>query len=167
MDNSWKRKPRSTNFPPTSCTHRTRNADALHENCTKPRPNAGGLENEPGEDHPLHPPLLDEAGLGPALRWYATGFAERSGIAADLNLPPDLSRLPEEVETAIFRIVQEALTNIHRHSGSATATIALRQDVDHVELEVKDQGRGMGAVEVKKGAESPVTVGVGIAGMRE
>ncbi|HZR33516.1 MAG TPA: MHYT domain-containing protein [Terriglobales bacterium] len=115
----------------------------------------------------LHPPLLDEAGLGPALRWYATGFAERSGIAADLNLPPDLSRLPEEVETAIFRIVQEALTNIHRHSGSATATIALRQDVDHVELEVKDQGRGMGAVEVKKGAESPVTVGVGIAGMRE
>src|SRR5205814_1841016 len=112
-------------------------------------------------------PLLDEAGLGPALRWYATGFAERSGIAADLNLPPNLGRLPEEVETAVFRIVQEALTNIHRHSGSTTASITLTQNDGRVGLEVKDQGRGMDIVDVKKGAESPVTVGVGIAGMRE
>ena len=77
--------------------------------------------------HLLHPPLLDEAGLLSALRWYVDGFAQRSKIKVDLDLPDDFGRLPRESETAIFRIIQECLTNIHRHSGSSVARIPLSQ----------------------------------------
>ena len=75
--------------------------------------------------HLLHPPLLDELGLGSALRWYIDGFAERSEIKVEIELPKDLGRLSTEMETAIFRVVQECLTNIHRHSGSKSATVCV------------------------------------------
>ena len=78
--------------------------------------------------HLLHPPLLDLAGLTSALRWYVDGFSERSKIKVDLEIPPDFGRLSSETEIAIFRIVQECLTNIHRHSRSAVAVIRLRRE---------------------------------------
>jgi PAS domain S-box-containing protein len=109
--------------------------------------------------HLLHPPLLDEAGLYSAVRWYLEGFAERSKINVDLQLDPDLGRLPAELETAMFRIVQECLTNIHLHSGSSSASIVISHDTDNVKLEIRDQGKGM---------PMPLTrVGVGIQGMGE
>ncbi len=108
--------------------------------------------------HLLHPPLLDEAGLHSAVRWYVEGFAERSKIDVDLHLDPKLGRLPAELETAIFRIVQECLTNIHRHSGSNSASIAITRDSQDVTVEIRDQGRGMAM---------PVRAGVGIQGMGE
>ena len=81
----------------------------------------------------LHPPMLDESGLSSALRWYIDGLAERSGLSIELNIPDNLERLAPEMELAIFRLVQECLTNIHRHSGSKTAVIRiareLRQDL--------------------------------------
>lgn len=106
----------------------------------------------------LHPPELDELGLESALASYVDGFVRRSGIQVDLDVAPDLGRLPQEVETALFRIVQEALSNIHRHSASRTARIRLVRGPSGVTLEVSDAGCGM-----LRGA-SP---GVGIASMRE
>jgi signal transduction histidine kinase len=73
----------------------------------------------------LHPPLLDEAGLASALQWYVSGFGERSNIKVTLHLPPELPRLSSELEISIFRIVQEALTNVYRHSGSPTARVSI------------------------------------------
>jgi PAS domain S-box-containing protein len=116
--------------------------------------------------HLLHPPLLDEAGLPSAVRWYVEGFAERSTIAVDLELAPDLGRLPRELETAIFRIVQECLTNIHRHSGSSMAAIRIRRTDDHLSVQVRDRGRGM-PTSRRDGVAVPVRPGVGISGMRE
>src|SRR6201997_2162077 len=114
----------------------------------------------------LHPPLLDEAGLASALRWYIRGFTERSGIKVELELPEDFERLPRDVETAIFRLVQECLTNIHRHSESPTATISIVHANGEVRIEVRDQGRGI-APEKKLELLSAGTPGVGIRGMRE
>jgi signal transduction histidine kinase len=116
--------------------------------------------------HLLHPPLLDEAGLASAVRWYVDGFSQRSKIKVDLDLPDDFGRLPRESETAIFRVVQECLTNIHRHSGSATAKIVLRQLDDHVFVEVKDKGKGI-PPEKQDEMASAGAPGVGIRGMRE
>ena len=116
--------------------------------------------------HLLHPPMLDEVGLVPAIRWYTTGFAERSGIAVELDLPANLHRLPTELETAVFRVVQESLTNIHRHSGSPTATIRLVASPDRIHLQVIDQGRGIPPQELSFRQES-ATIGVGLLGMRE
>jgi PAS domain S-box-containing protein len=110
----------------------------------------------------LHPPLLDELGLTSALRWYVRGFERRSGIAVSLTLPDDLGRMPGTVESALFRVVQEALTNIHRHSGSATAQIRLTRSAGQVALEIKDQGRGM---QPHDGTDPPL-LGVGVSGMR-
>ena len=93
--------------------------------------------------HLLHPPLLDVAGLASALRWYVDGFSERSHIKVDLEIPDDFGRLPDELEIAIFRIVQECLTNIHRHSGSPTATIRLIQEGDRLRVQVQDHGKGI------------------------
>ena len=116
--------------------------------------------------HLLHPPLLDEAGLASALRWYVDGFAQRSRIRVDLNLPEDFGRLPGEMETAIFRVVQECLTNIHRHSESAIAKIHLRQRPDHVLVTIEDKGKGIPPEKQEEMASSG-TPGVGIRGMRE
>jgi len=113
----------------------------------------------------LHPPLLDEAGLGSALRWYADGFSERSKIKVDLVLPADLDRLPDDLELVIFRIVQESLTNIHRHSGSSSAQICLRNSNGIVELEISDQGKGISPERLRE--MSAAQVGVGVRGMEE
>jgi PAS domain S-box-containing protein len=115
----------------------------------------------------LHPPLLDERGLASAIRWYADGFAQRSGIRLSMDLPSDDVRLPQAVETTLFRIVQESLTNIHRHSGSATAEIRLVTDAEFVVLEVRDEGHGMPASSLRRCEGLGCAVGVGIAGMRE
>ena len=116
--------------------------------------------------HLLHPPLLDEAGLASALRWYLDGFAQRSKITVDLDLPDDFGRLPRELETAIFRVVQESLTNIHRHSESPVAKIRLRQRKTEVLVQVEDKGRGI-PPEKQELMATTGTPGVGIRGMRE
>ena len=116
--------------------------------------------------HLLHPPLLDEAGLASALRWYVDGFVLRSKIKVALDLPEDFGRLPRESETAIFRVVQECLTNIHRHSESPIARIRLRQRDDHVRVEIEDKGKGI-PPEKQEEMTSSGTPGVGIRGMRE
>jgi PAS domain S-box-containing protein len=115
----------------------------------------------------LHPPLLDENGLLSAVRWYAKGFADRSGIAVDVEEPPAFERLPQDVETTLFRVVQEALTNIHRHARSTTARISLTAERDGLTLEIVDRGCGMSPDvlwSVTNGGGAP---GVGILGMRE
>jgi signal transduction histidine kinase len=116
--------------------------------------------------HLLHPPLLDEAGLLSALRWYVDGFSVRSKIKVDLDLADDFGRLPRESETAIFRVIQECLTNIHRHSGSPTAKIRLRQRDHQVLVEVADKGKGIPPEKQQEMATSGPP-GVGIRGMRE
>ena len=93
--------------------------------------------------HLLHPPLLDETGLESALRWFVEGFAQRSGIHMELELDPELGRLSKEMEIAIFRVVQESLTNVHRHSESKTAHVRLSRDSRQVTLEICDLGRGL------------------------
>jgi two-component system NarL family sensor kinase len=113
----------------------------------------------------LHPLLLEEAGLGSALRWYASGFAERSKIKVNLIIKRDFGRLPKETEIALFRIAQEALTNVHRHSKSRVATIRLQRAGDQVYLEVEDRGVGLPQPSAATGWNSPT--GIGIAGMRE
>jgi PAS domain S-box-containing protein len=115
----------------------------------------------------LHPPLLDELGLTSALKWYAEGFAERSGLVVDLEVCPDLGRLHQELELTLFRIVQESLTNIHRHSGSLRASIRVAPDGGDVRLEVMDQGRGMPSETLQAARAACAGVGVGLAGMRE
>ncbi len=115
--------------------------------------------------HLLHPPLLDEAGLKSALRWYVEGFAERSGIKVDLHLESTLPRLPQEVETTIFRIVQESLTNIHRHSGSKTAALRIEQDSQNTRIVIRDEGKGISQFDPAK--NMPTRAGVGIQGMQE
>ena len=108
--------------------------------------------------HLLHPPLLEEAGLPSALDWYVKGFAERSAIPVELELDPNLGRLSREIETTIFRVVQESLTNVHRHSGSSSATIRVLRRGAEVSIEISDSGKGM---------EPEPRPGVGIQGMRE
>ena len=114
----------------------------------------------------LHPPLLEELGLGGALQDYVPGFARRSGIRVDLELPPEFGRMPQETELALFRVIQESLTNIHRHSGSKTACITLNQTTDEVQLEVRDAGRGF-ALTPSESAGPASALGVGILGMQE
>src|ERR1700730_5697241 len=116
--------------------------------------------------HLLHPPLLDEAGLASALRWYVDGFSLRSKIRVDLDLPEDFGRLPRESETAIFRVVQECLTTSHRHSGSSIARIRLRQRDHEVGAEIEDKGKGI-PPEKQMELTSTGIPGVGIRGMRE
>ncbi|HVO60623.1 MAG TPA: CHASE3 domain-containing protein [Terriglobales bacterium] len=116
--------------------------------------------------HLLHPPLLDEAGLGSAARWYVTGFAERSGIKVSLDIPSEFERLPLPVETALFRVLQESLTNIHRHSHSPAADIQLHVCDGHVNLAIRDYGQGIPAHILQRFHQSGTT-GVGLAGMRE
>jgi len=112
-----------------------------------------------------HPPLLDEAGLSSAVRWYAEGFTKRSGIVVRVDMPDDFGRHSQELETTVFRILQEALTNVHRYSGSATATIRLAVEHANIIAEVRDEGSGLRPSQLTLNGETPY--GVGIAGMRE
>jgi PAS domain S-box-containing protein len=116
--------------------------------------------------HLLHPPLLDMAGLASAIRWYVDGFSERSKIKVDLEIPADFGRLSSEIEIAVFRIVQECLTNIHRHSGSATAAIRIHQVGDQLIIQVSDSGKGI-APEKQRELSTSTLGGVGFNGMRE
>ncbi len=113
----------------------------------------------------LHPPLLDETGLSEALRWYIQGLSERSGLEITLEVPGDFERLSREMELVMFRLVQECLTNIHRHSGSKSAIIRVTRDRDSVTLEVQDKGKGISAQRLAE-IQSQGS-GVGIRGMRE
>jgi two-component system, NarL family, sensor kinase len=115
----------------------------------------------------LHPPLLDECGLASAVLWYAEGFKKRSGIHLGVSIDEELVRLTTDAETALFRVLQESLTNVHRYSGSPSAEIRIFQSGSKVHLEIVDHGKG-----VKVGMERPAfagapTLGVGIPGMRE
>lgn len=117
--------------------------------------------------HLLHPPLLDEVGLHSALVWYAEGFAKRSSIAVDVDIAPSIGRLPTDVETALFRVVQECLTNVHRHSASATASVRLfRVQGGDLTLEVSDEGVGIPANSPIPDSARPAP-GVGLQGIRE
>lgn len=116
--------------------------------------------------HLLHPPLLEIAGLATALRWYVDGFAERSKIRVDVEIPDNLERLPDDMELAIFRLVQECLTNIHRHAESGTAAIRIWQDGNRLVVQVKDYGKGIPKEKRQDLATSGKT-GVGFGGMRE
>ncbi len=111
----------------------------------------------------LHPPLLEEEGLIFAIRWFADGFTRRNGIAVLLNLPADFPRLGPEVETALFRIVQEALSNVYRHANATKIWVSLRREgVNGLDLEIRDNGDGL-----PRGFSATRSAGVGLAGMRE
>jgi PAS domain S-box-containing protein len=113
----------------------------------------------------LHPPLLDETGISSALHWYVQGLAERSSLEIDLRVADNFGRLPSEMELVIFRLVQECLTNIHRHSGSKTALIRVERDENSIHVKVEDQGRGMSPEQLA--AIQSQGTGVGIRGMHE
>jgi signal transduction histidine kinase len=116
--------------------------------------------------HLLHPPLLDVAGLASAVRWYVDGFSERSKIKIDVDIPEEFRRLSDETEIAIFRMVQECLTNIHRHSGATAAAIRFRAEDSRVLVEVQDNGNGI-TLDKQLELSSPGRSGVGFRGMRE
>src|SRR5215469_3663676 len=116
--------------------------------------------------HLLHPPLLDEAGLASAAKWYVEGFGQRSGILTQLELPEYIHRLPIRMETALFRILQEALTNVHRHSGSRAVQVRIAIENGRVILTVRDFGMGVPR-EVLDRFWKTGNVGVGLAGIRE
>ena len=114
----------------------------------------------------LHPPLLDEAGLRPALHWYIDGLIKRSNIQISLDLKPSLfPRLPKDIEVTVFRVIQESLTNVYRHSASQSARVEIEKQTDRVLIRVRDYGKGC-PVEVT-GRNSSSRLGVGIGGMRE
>ncbi len=116
--------------------------------------------------HLLHPPLLDEMGLSSALGWYVDGFAKRSGILTTLELASDFGRVNSDLEIAVFRLVQECLTNVHRHSGSSKAVVRLKRSRQAVMLEIEDEGHGI-APEKRSVLLGSGPVGVGLRGMRE
>jgi signal transduction histidine kinase len=113
----------------------------------------------------LHPPMLDEAGLVSAVRWYVGGFSSRSSIHVDIECADNLGRLPSELEITLFRLIQESLTNVHRHSGSKTAVIRILRTDASLELEVTDRGSGFNLP--AKGNDAQPRYGVGIPGMKE
>jgi PAS domain S-box-containing protein len=117
--------------------------------------------------HLLHPPLLDEAGFASAASWFVTGFSQRSGIPVSLELPEDLPRLSEAVEIALFRVLQESLTNVHRHSQARSAEIKVEADAEEISMEVSDHGRGMPEHVLEQLRGEGTKLGVGLAGMRE
>lgn len=116
--------------------------------------------------HLLHPPMLDEVGFAPASRWYVEEFATRSGIQVNLDLPQSPDRLSAGMELVLFRVLQEGLTNVHRHSGAHKVEIKFVRSEDAVELTLADDGSGM-SPEVLERFRSGIGLGVGLAGMRE
>jgi signal transduction histidine kinase len=117
--------------------------------------------------HLLHPPLLDEAGFGTAAKWFVEGFGKRSRITTTLEIPPDLHRLSPETEIVLFRILQESLTNVHRHSEASEVEVRITADHSVVTLTVEDHGKGIPQHVLERFAKSGTNVGVGLAGMRE
>jgi len=116
--------------------------------------------------HLLHPPLLDESGLLPALHWYIDGLQKRSTLRITFDCKPTaFPRVPSEIENAVFRVIQESLTNVYRHSGSADARVELHQQPDRVLIRVRDFGKGLASEGIV--GSLPLPVGVGISGMRE
>jgi signal transduction histidine kinase len=115
----------------------------------------------------LHPPLLDEVGFASAARWFADQFAKRSGIKVKLDLPDGMDRLPEVAEIALFRILQESLTNVHRHSGSSAVEVRLQASEHEAVFTVRDFGRGIPPGLIQGSQISGNLCGVGLSGMRE
>ena len=115
----------------------------------------------------LHPPLLDEVGFACAAEWYIEGFAKRSGINVRADIGNSRERLPQTVEIALFRVLQESLTNIHRHSGASDATVHFQHEVDAIVLEIRDFGRGIPEERLRLLHGVTAETGVGLAGMRE
>jgi len=113
----------------------------------------------------LHPPLLEETGITAALRWYIEGLAQRTSLKIELHIPDNFERLPPETELAMFRIVQESLTNVLRHAGSDIAIIRISREPDEVTVEIEDHGKGIS--EEKLAAINQGGSGVGICGMRD
>ena len=117
--------------------------------------------------HLLHPPLLDEAGFASAARWYVEGFAKRSGIQTSLDMPEELGRLPASLELALFRVLQESLTNVHRHAKSRKAEVSVIASNGQVMLQVRDYGKGVPPDVLDRFRHKRAHGGVGLAGMRE
>ena len=115
----------------------------------------------------LYPPMLEEMGLRMAIPWYLEGFGKRSGIETKLDMPADSIRLPRDVELAIFRVLQESLTNVHRHSQSSSAHVRMQIEDGTILLEIKDGGKGLPKDVLEETRESSRTLGVGLRGMRE
>jgi PAS domain S-box-containing protein len=115
----------------------------------------------------LYPPMLEETGLSPAIRWHLEGFSKRSAIQTTYEVPDDVERLPQDVELALFRVFQESLTNVHRHSASKTAHVRLVVEHHKALLEIKDLGQGLPSHLLELNSNSLATLGVGIRGMRE
>jgi two-component system, NarL family, sensor kinase len=115
----------------------------------------------------LHPPLLDEVGFACAAEWYVEGFAKRTGIRVKFDIATADKRLPLEIEVALFRVLQETLTNVHRHAGASEVSVSFRHQPEDLVLEVKDDGCGISAERLDRLREASAEVGVGLAGMRE
>jgi signal transduction histidine kinase len=115
----------------------------------------------------LYPPMLEEMGLKTALHWYIEGFAKRSGIQVLIDISPNLRRLPQEIELTAFRVLQESLTNVHRHSGSSTVRIRISLESGSLQLEISDSGKGMPPFALESPRDALGTMGVGLRGMNE
>jgi signal transduction histidine kinase len=117
--------------------------------------------------HLLHPPLLDEVGFASAASWFVDGFSQRSKINVSLEVPKAMERLPREIELALFRVLQEGLTNVHRHSGSKSALVKLKVESGAASLAIRDYGKGISQAVLEEFRRSSTGTGVGLAGMRE
>ncbi len=115
----------------------------------------------------LHPPMLDETGFTSAAQWYISGFSQRSGMKVRMDFSPEVARLPDTIEIALFRVLQESLTNVHRHSGTSEVEVRFRRDTQAAILEVRDFGRGMPREWLSRMGPPVQDSGVGLAGMRE
>jgi PAS domain S-box-containing protein len=150
----------------------TRNATSLDEESRRILKECANLNKLVGEEirtlsYLLHPPLLDELGLSSAVKWYVEGFARRTGIEVSVDLA-DFVRLPPDVEVTLFRVIQESLTNIHRYSGSATATVQMKKKkTGELEVQIRDFGKGIHADILNSNSAKIVPLGVGIQGMKE
>mgnify|MGYP001283973103 CR=1 FL=1 len=116
--------------------------------------------------HLLHPPLLDESGLPSAAKWYLEGFSNRSGIEVALHIQDNFGRLPQDVEIALFRVLQECLTNVHRHSESKQVDITIRLDGGEASVTIRDYGRGFSSQQLQD-VQSGRSRGLGLTGLRE
>lgn len=139
--------------------------DAIVEDCLKLADDA--IAETRTISHLLHPPLLDEAGLNSAMRWFVEGFASRSGIAVNLQIQDGIQRFDPTIELVLFRALQEGLTNVHRHSGAKRADVSLSSSGGYVTLTVRDHGRGLSGDALKRLVDEGSAGGVGLAGMTE